>query len=293
MALLLGVGSCAGPELDDALLASAGEATPSGCPAPPPGMTAAADAAIDEVNRIRRRAGLGCIEQVPAIARAAERHCQYYVANSGPCIVRPHREASDCPSFVGETFGDRLRIAGYRGHPSFEVMAYVGDGRTSVRMWLDSVWHRVPILSPEVEHAGYGAAGRCDTLDFGTPGDRSLTWRDVVYPHDGQTDVPRAFAGRESPEPPPPPTGWPSGYPVTLYAAGLQVTQHDIRVDGSATPLPHTFIPPEHPAAAGLLIHEFMLYTHTPLAPQTRHRVHITGTREGHPHTFEWTFTTR
>jgi hypothetical protein len=291
--LLLVAAACEGPDPGLDLDISDLETIPSGCPAPPPGMTQDAVEAIEEVNRIRRSAGLGCIEQVPEIARAAERHCQYYVANTGSCIARPHREASDCASFVAETFGDRLRLAGYRGHPSFEVMAYVGHGRTSVHLWLDSVWHRIPLLSPDVQQAGYGAAGRCDTLDFGiaTPG--AARPRDVVYPHDGQTGVPRSFSGREAPEPPPPPAGWPSGYPVTLYAAGLRVHEHDLRIDGTETPLPHELLTPEDPRAAGLLLDEITLYAHRPLAPRTRYRVLITGTREGTPTRFEWTFTTR
>jgi hypothetical protein len=286
--------ACEPADPPDSDLPLPAESIPSGCPPAPPGMTAEAVEAIETINRIRRAAGLSCVEQVPEIAHAAERHCRYYVANAGPCIAQPHREAASCTNFVAETFGDRLRAAGYTGHPRFEVMAYVGDGSRSVRLWLHSVWHRIPLLSPDIEQAGYGAAGRCDTVDFGVRRDRSPSWQDVIYPADGQTDVPRLFSGRESPEPPPPPgRGWPSGYPITLYAASLRVDEHRIEVDGSNTPLDHEFLSPDDPRAAGLLVDEFMLYTFQPLSPRTRYRVLIAGTRAGTRTRFEWTFTTR
>jgi hypothetical protein len=202
---------------------------------------------------------------------------------------------------VAETFGERLRLAGYGGQARFEVMAYVGDGRTSVRLWLDSVWHRLPILSPEVEQAGYGASRsgplRCDTIDFGMGAGRTPAWQTVVYPYDGQVGVPRSFAGREVPEPPRPPGGWPSGYPITLYAAGVTATDHRITVDGSDQVLDHVFVAPGDPRALGLLVDEMMLYTLRPLAPATRYRVRIDGTKASGqgsaPVRFEWTFTTR
>ena len=273
---------------------------PSGCPLPVGSSEEGAEA-IEEVNRIRARAGLGCVELIPSMASAAERHCGYYVANAGDCVSQPHRERRGCDGFRAETFGDRLRLAGYGGHARFEVMAYVDDGRTSVRLWLDSVWHRLPILSPDVDQGGYGAARsgavRCDTIDFGVGASGTSRARVVQYPHDGQLGVPRAFAGRELPEPPPPPGGWPSGYPITLYAAGVTATGHTITVDGSDQPLDHVFLAPGDPRAGGLLVDEMMLYTFEPLAPATRYRVRIDGHRAGAggdaPVRFEWTFTTR
>ena len=116
---------------------------------------------------MRKTVGLGCIPCSRQISAAARRHCEYYVNNSGKCTAKPHREMAECQNFIAETFSDRMRMMSYKGHPRFEVMAYVGHGRTSVGQWLDSVWHRIPITSPDVDQAGYGKAGRCDTMDFG------------------------------------------------------------------------------------------------------------------------------
>jgi uncharacterized protein YkwD len=279
---------------DDQATASA--AISSGCPMPA-GASAEALSALEEVNRTRRDAGLGCVAFAPEIASAAERHCQYFVSNAGRCTAKPHREVADCKSFTAETFSDRLRMASYKGEPRFEVMAYVGQGRLAVRQWIDSVWHRIPILSPDVDQLGYGTAGRCDTMDFGAEG--NLVTKNILYPYDGQVNVPRSFGGRESPEPPVPPSGWPSGYPVSLNAAGLKnITEHSIVVDGTKAPLPHTWLAPGDMRAGGLLVDEFFLYTHKPLAAKTRYRVRIVGTQPDlatqvdAPAVFEWTFTT-
>jgi hypothetical protein len=271
---------------------AAADMPPSGCPEAPAGMDPDAVLAIEEVNRLRRAVGMGCIALSPEISVAAERHCAYYVNNAGSCTAKPHREVSACKNFTAETFSERLRMASYTGNPRFEVMAYVGHGRTSVGQWLDSVWHRIPIFSSEVDQAGYGKSGRCDTMDFALSTD-SAEIRNLLYPFDGQTNIPRSFSGRESPEPPAPPQGWPSGYPVTLYAANATITEHTIAVDGTSDFLPHTFLAPGDARAYGLLVDEFFLYTHRPLAGKTRYRVRFAGTQNGAPVEFSWTFTTK
>ncbi|HEY0706118.1 MAG TPA: CAP domain-containing protein [Polyangia bacterium] len=295
LAGLVGLHGCAmgaGEEIerdvtDTALLA------PSGCPTGPEGMDQQAIDAMETMNRLRKTAGLGCVSLSREASVAAERHCQYYVANSGKCIAKPHREMDSCRNYMAETFSDRLAMSAYTGSPRFEVMAYVGHGPTSVQQWLDSVWHRIPILSPDVDEAGYGRQGRCDTMDFGFAGP-SPTPKNLVYPLENQLNVPRSFSGRESPEPPPPPGGWPSGYPVTVYAAGLtDITEHSITVAETGVELDHIWLAPGDARAYGLLVDEFMLYTYRPLPAHTKFRVRVAGTQNGEPKVFDWTFTTR
>jgi hypothetical protein len=245
------------------------------------------------VNRYRRAAGLGCMALVPQISQAAQMHCRYFVSNHGHCVASPHKQVPGCSHFAGEAFGDRLRAAGYTGRPAYEVMAYVGRGGRAVEQWIDSVWHRLPIFSSRVDHLGYGADVRCDTMDFGSSTVLPAPVAPTVYPYPGQADVPTAFGGRESPAPPRPPDGWPSGYPVTIYAAGLKIHEHSITVDGKDAPLPHIWLGPGDPGTWELLQHEYILYTHRPLAPRTRYRVRVLGTRADAPVKLEWTFTTR
>jgi uncharacterized protein YkwD len=289
----VGLSGCGVADEYEADITQTASLPPSGCAVDSAGMDGEAVAAAETLNSLRKLSGLGCVDLSREASVASERHCQYYVNNTGKCIASPHREKEECRNFMAETFSQRLQMAAYQGAPRFEVMAYVGNGPTSVQQWLDSVWHRIPILSPDVNQAGYGRFGRCDTMDFGYGG-QSNAGRNLVYPRENQTDVPRSFSGRESPEPPPPPAGWPSGYPVTLYAAGLTaITEHSIKVDGSDESIDHIWLPPGDARAYNLLVDEFMMYTFKPLTPGTRYRVRIAGTQNGAPAVFDWTFTTR
>jgi uncharacterized protein YkwD len=266
--------------------------TPSGCPMPADADARAA-AAIEDVNRLRHQAGLGCLALSSAIGAAATRHCQYFVANTGSCVAQPHREREACAGFTGATFEDRLHVASYAGHPAFEIMAYVGDGQTAVEQWLGSIWHRLPLLSPRVDQAGYGLAGGCDTMDFGASG-ASLEMKISHFPFADEIDVPTLFNGRdESPEPPRPPEGWPSGYPITMWAPGLVVESHALTIDDSGAAVDHIWLTPEDRRAMGLLGEELMIYAYRPLAAQTRYRVRVAGMRDGAPIEVVWKFTTR
>jgi hypothetical protein len=267
---------------------------PADCDPAPEGVTDDARAAYTLENETRRAMGVPCARMDTAINLAAERHCQYYDANRGNamCISNPHGEVMGCAMYVAANFWERMSIAGYMGGPSGEDMHFVGNGAAAVQGWIDSVWHRTPVLSPWVRDIGYGSTGGCDTMDFGNgaPADRNIV---AVYPYDGQTGVPTSFDGRrEGPNPPMPPTGWPSGYPVHIYIQG-ELTTHTIVRDGTTTNLDHLWIAPGTPESLGLLRNEYSFYTHEPLQSGTTYRVHVTGTNGAGPVDLEWTFTTR
>ena len=76
--------------------------------------------------------------------------------------------------FTGANFGTRVKATGYTGSPAFEVMAFVNEPTRAVSTWVNSVWHRIPILSPWVTELGYGAAKRGQMraeADAAAPGD--------------------------------------------------------------------------------------------------------------------------
>lgn len=257
----------------------------------PPGTDVQAIDAYDRVNMYRLAMGVPCLHYVPEIASAAKAHCEYFVGNRGGCISSPHKELNSCAGFHGERFAERMIQSGYLGHPAYEVMTYVGDGATAVDAWVNSLWHRIPMLSPSVGDAGYGSAGRCDTMDFGWGGTAGAGAA-VVYPFDTQTGVPTSFDGDlESPAPPRPPKGWPSGYPIIAYASGLEVVNHRL-FDDHAVAVDHTFIAPGDTESFGLLSQEVVMYANWPLKKGTLYRVVIEGTRAGSPLHLEWTFTT-
>jgi uncharacterized protein YkwD len=288
--------ACQPPDEEDDSGASGPEeialAEASACPRPPAGTEKRAVEAYDRMNGYRKAVGLPCSTFVPEIAAAATSHCAYYIANRGSCVVSPHREVATCQKFKAERFGDRMRAASYMGNPAYEAMTYVGDGAEAVDKWVDSVWHRLPILSPYVQDAGYGSVGACDTMNFGWA-PTSLTQAPVAYPYDGQAKVPTSFDGRiESPILPEPPKGWPSGYPILVYASDLRITTHEL-LDDKMAPVPHIYLAPEDPASMGLLRSEVVMYSHAPLRKKTTYHAALAGTRAGAPFRLEWSFTTR
>jgi uncharacterized protein YkwD len=268
----------------------AGAGSPSDCPAAPADASPAAVTALATVNAARVAAGAGCATMIAEINTAAQNHCDYYAMNTGSCTADPHSEVSTCMGFTGENPGARMMAAGYTGRGASEVMAFNNNPERAIAMWINSVWHRLPILDPWTTHLGYGGAERCDTIDFGrgTPAPDDTV---VVYPYDGQTGVPTAFDGsREGPMPPAPSTGWPSASPITVYAREMSVTEHVLTRDGDTTPIDHVWLTE---AESNFLRTAIMMYANSEFAAATTYRVRITGTYVGGPLNLEWTFTTR
>jgi hypothetical protein len=233
-------------------------------------VSAAAAEALEIVNAARLPAGSGCATMIA-------------------CTANPHGEVMDCTGFTGEGLGDRMDAAGYMGRGASEVMAFANDPEQAVAMWINSVWHRLPILDPWITHLGYGGADNCDTIDFGrgTPAPEDTV---VLWPYDGQTGLPTTFDGsHEGPEPPAPPTDWPSATPITVYAQDLTVTEHVLTVDGDSAPIDHVWLTS---ADSNFLRSAIMMYANAPFEANTTYRVKITGTYVGGPLMREWTFTT-
>jgi hypothetical protein len=262
------------------------------CPAPPAGVSAEALEAYNLENSVRAAMGIGCATMVVAINTAAQAHCNYYMANTGSCIANPHVEVAGCPLFTGQYFWNRMAAAGYVGSPMFEDMAFYGDGTSSVQAWINTVYHRIPVLQPWARDIGYGNGTHCDTMDFGV-GLATPAGIVATYPYADQTGVPRSFNGAlEGPNPPAPPAGWPSGYPIHVFMRNAAITSHVLTVDGSTTPISHVWVDP-----AGdpnhFLSKEYVLYANAPLAAATRYRVQISATVSGTEVDLDWVFTTQ
>ncbi len=108
----------------------------------------------------------------------------------------------------------------------------------------------------------------------------------ATYPYAGQTGLPVSFNGaNEGPTPPAPPNGWPSGYPIHIYAKKATITTHELRVGScTGTTLDHQWITP---GSAGdpdkLLTNEQVMYGNAPLTSKTTYCVIIQGTQATTP----------
>jgi hypothetical protein len=142
---------------------------------------------------------------------------------------------------------------------------------------------------------GYGGATGCDVIDIGRGTSTVPASAIVVYPYDGQTGVPPAFSGLEGPAPPAPAGGWPSSYPINIYAQGLKVTSHVLTKDGDSTPIDHLWLDSSSSQISaglkGYFVDTAFLYG-AAFDLSTKYRVKIVGTHTGGALNVEWTFTT-
>ncbi len=261
-------------------------APPPSCPPAPAGISAAGLVAYAEENTVRVAAGSPCAAVVPALDLSAEKHCAYYAANlmQATCIASPHVEVASCTDYYAANFDQRETMAGYTGSPTSEDMYFFDDPKLAIAGWIDTIYHRYPILDPWERDFGYGGAMGCDTMDFGS-GAATPSTTIAVYPYDGQTGVGTQFAGAEIPAPPPPPNGWPAGYPISIFYQGT-LTTTTVTQDGTTTPLPIQTVP-----MLSFQPNATYFYTDQPLSPNTKYNVHAEG-NNGAPFTKDWSFTT-
>jgi hypothetical protein len=251
--------------------------------------------ALDTVNGYRSAVGAPPVSEDPALSQGAEAHAYYYLFNLGQPQLQGlgiHSEDESLPGFTGANSLLRDRHFGYSGTRGAEVIDHVATPEGSVRVWIDSVYHRYPLLARETAAAGFAVVSlgivSISILDLGVgdPGQSDP----VVYPTPGQVDVPVQFNGREVPDPVPAGGAYPVGYPVTLQvgaARTLAVTSgHLIGPDGREV-AGYAL----GPAGSGLTPWEWALLPRQPLKAGGRYTVEVVGKVDGQDFTKSWSFT--
>jgi hypothetical protein len=281
---------------------SDGRSTPpptTSCPAPPSGSPANAVQAWQVLNQTRLAAGAGCMNLVSALDTSAQAYCTYEATNAGnaSCVAQAHTEVMGCSGFTGANVQSREVAAGYPQALAYtEVATTFGNNPTAaVPSWIDTVFHRIPLLDPWTTDMGYGGDTGCDATDIGRGMSTVATSVIVVFPYDGQTNVPRSFNGLEGPTPPAPSGGFPSAYPISIYAQGLSVTSHVLSKDGDSTPIDHLWLDQNSSQISaglkGYFLDTGIMYG-APFAANTKYHVQIMGTYSGGALNQSWSFTT-
>jgi uncharacterized protein YkwD len=264
-----------------------------------------AQRALDQANIYRSRVNTVPLRLHPAIIRAAENHAKYYMLNyqeQSAWEYGPHGEVEGYAGYTGKAPSERMLYAGlpteFPWGGGSEVMHYIGDPVESVDGWMSSVYHRIIVLDPSVNYAGYGNGKSEDTavdvMDFGWGSLESGSWYPVLsayplaYPTDGQLDVPPEWGGGEYPDPLPPGAARPVGYPFTLQGVGgkLQVDKAEFQ-DSNGNHVSFHPNPPDCPT-----FNCFALITTEPLVPNTKYVVTVQGNVSGIPFDRMWTFKT-
>ena len=263
-------------------------------PGGPAALEAARKQALDRLNQIRAQAGVAAAANDAALAEAAEAHSYYFLFNYGQPQLAGlgiHSEDPSLPGYVGSNGLLRARHFGYQGTRGSEVINHVYTPQAALQVWVDSVFHRFPLITPETQAVGYGEAQlgilsvATYELGLGPPG----TADPVVYPAPGQRDVAPAFTGNEIPDPVPQGGQYPVGYPVTLEVGSARKLEVGsgrlIGPDGQVVPS-YVLNPGE-----GVDTMEWALLAKQPLKPGATYTAEVIGKLDGQDWSKRWQFT--
>jgi hypothetical protein len=170
---------------------------------------------LDAVNAYRVRAGLGKVRISTPLSKGCDLHALYLSKNEAKGLSG-HDEDPTAPGYTeeGAKAGKRSVISPFAAQET---------ALEAVDSLMATLYHRVSLLAPELSEIGIGWAYRRDGLghlviDVATVDLRTdLKLFPIVYPVNGQRDVPVDFGlgARETPNPIPGevPGG---GYPITI-----------------------------------------------------------------------------
>ncbi|HEY3116014.1 MAG TPA: CAP domain-containing protein, partial [Chloroflexota bacterium] len=251
------------------------------------------DSAVDELSRLRQLAGLSPVSLNPS--NAAQLHAHYLTLNEdSPTIagLNVHTERFGAPGYTSEgaAVAPRTNIA--QGPSSADI---------AVRNLVDVPLHRHGMLAPALTSIGIGGDGDFWVFDLSSSGGR---WRGqprpVIYPADGQRNVPLAFLGNEVPNPLTAVPGLdPSakvGYPITLDIWGCNPENVEANLSKGSQPVPIYLVEPGTVVTATggtRTIDSVLLLPQRPLDPSTTYTPQVSASCAGlGTRTYTWSFTT-
>jgi len=199
------------------------------------------------LNAYRLRAGLEMARHSPALSKGCDLHALYLTKNEFRGLSG-HDEDPRAAGYTeeGARAGKRSVISPFNLHES------PVDALDSL---MATLYHRVSVLQPQVSEVGIGWAYRKDGLgylvvDVGSQDARvDAKVYPIVYPVDGQRDVPREFGlgSRETPNPVPEETAAP-GYPITVQLQERRLADPDLKLFAGDREVSCWLSTPERPA---------------------------------------------
>ncbi len=189
--------------------------------------------AIQRVNYYRELVGVIKTEFIDCINKAAQNHADYYNQNYHGSQFDPHRETEGNPGYTGKTPGERCVKAGcdLKGVYFGEVMAFLGNGELAVDIWINSFYHRIPVIAQHAVYMGYGWKSSPHPVDVMDVGFNLNGNQFILYPIHLQTNVPLDFRPQsEGPNPIPEAGSKLVGYPITIEVPP-RFSYRDIKID--------------------------------------------------------------
>ena len=257
--------------------------------------------ALESLNTARTGANLHPATAQDQLNEAAKAHADYLLINQDIYLetsLSAHEEVAGLPGFTGESFLERLAYFEYPGIAFGEVVAFKPNPHASIESWLESLYHRLMLLHPAMTELGYahetanGVGSGVMDLGLGDADPDSLP-AFIMFPLPGTKDVPFQWNGMETPQPPAPPLGYPSGPVLTLRVkeGGLSyvhasVTREDLQIEVAGQILTHENDPNLSPFDVAII-------PHRPLTEDTPHTVRVQGEHALGLFDISWSFRTR
>jgi hypothetical protein len=245
--------------------------------------------ALHLVNRYRQLAGLTPVTLDQKLSAGCMEHANYMVQNQGTEAMAGLNAHTQRPGLPGAS------AAGAACAKAADLFPKVSELNVAIDGWMAGLYHRRPMLDPQLERIGVGYARLPDgmltaALRFENATRKRGGWP-VAYPADKQTDIPLDY-GAEIPNPIP--NHGSGGYPITLQfppfdkVTGVSATLSDAK--GNAVEF--FLSDPEHPATSFGQYGMICLIPKQSLAPQHAYSVRIDATWKGKPGTWTWSFST-
>jgi hypothetical protein len=267
-----------------------------------------AEDGLAKLNEYRLLAGLEAVTGNNDASHACEGHLDYLIWESqngkGTCYLS-HTEgntANPNNSTVNETAGKNSVIAcGWRSDGKLQALP------DAVDMWINSLYHRLPLLNNGLKEVGYASKGGYNCINYRPGTTKTKTEKVVLWPPDTMLNVPATFIGYEAPCPTKPDNPLStngqdcagSGFIVTAswygwngFTAADQVQMFD----EANTEVPLLVWYGDkitgHNPAAGYTPDTISLVPASALAKNTKYRVVIKASPGGEAQELEATFTT-
>jgi Tfp pilus assembly protein PilF len=249
--------------------------------------------ALATVNNYRRLAGLAPVTSSAAIHQSALAHSFYTLFNGNLPSIRDlgiHAEVPSGQGYTGDNVLTRAQHFGYPQRSMAEVITHRSEPAGAVADWIDSVYHRIPLLRADLMELGYGDAylGPLTVQVMDLAFRETTSGRVILYPAPDQVGVPAAFNGNEIPDPAPN-ASYPIGYPVTAtFDRNARVTIGAFHLrDPSGAALPGISLQPSNETE-----NSFAFMANVPLKAGTTYTADLSYTLNGFAGHRVWKFTT-
>jgi uncharacterized protein YkwD len=244
---------------------------------------------LERINAYRKTAGLEPVTLDEALSKGCQAHAFYLAKNTDDPATQDLGAHTEDPKLPGYT------VAGQKAGKAADISFGI-EPLAAVDGWMATLFHRVPILDPDLKRIGFGTAkdakrGTLSVLDVRSG---HGSGEPILYPGDKQKDVPLAYHAGERPDPIPESKTKKAGFPITVMFPRNAVVK-----DASATlttdqgkEVPVWLSSPEKTADLDLQRNSVGLIAQEPLRPSTTYTVTISAQVDGAPWKQTWSFTT-